>query len=259
MDRRVSLFGPSLGLGGLEKVGAVAECFFEGHAVAPLGYLGVVAADEDFGNFPAAIVGRAGVVGKIEQGTAVGERFVQGGGLRSFGAFEQAERFIFRRGFVTESAGEQASDGVDDESGGEFAAGENEIADRDFFASEMFGDAFVHTFVATAEEEYAVLLRVALRRFLSEALAGGGEQNYGGVGFKRRLSRGVAYGTAEERFDGFKERFGLEDHAFTPAEGAIINGAMAVSGESAQVLDVDVDDTGFAGAAHDAVFEGAGE
>jgi len=227
--------------------------------VAPFGHFGVVAADEDFGNFPAAIVGGAGVVGKIEQGAAVGERSVEGGGLRFFSAFEQAERFILRRGFVAESAGEQASDGVDDESGGEFAAGENEIADRDFFGSEMFGDAFVHTFVATAEEEYAVELRVAARGFLAEALAGRGEQNYGGVGIKCRLSRGVAYGTAEERFDGFKQRFWLEDHAFAAAEGAIVDGAMAVFGEFAQVLNVDVDDLGFAGATHDAVFEGAAE
>jgi hypothetical protein len=242
-----------------KQVGAIAKSFFEGHAVAPLSDFGVVAADEDLGDFPAAIVGGAGVVGKIEQGAAVGERFVESGGLRFFGAFEQAERFILRRGFVAESAGEQAGDGVDDESGGEFAAGENEIADGDFFGGEMFSDAFVDAFVAPAKKKDAVQLRVAAGGFLGEALAGGGEQDDGGVRMERWPGGGVAYGMAEERFDCFEEWFGLKNHTFAAAEGAIVDGAMAVFGEFAQILDVDVDDGGFAGATDDAVLERAGE
>src|SRR5262249_22214515 len=86
------------------KVGAVAESFFERHAVAPFCDFSVVAANEDLGNFPTAIVGGASVVGKIEQGTTVRERFVQRAGLRFFGALEQAEGFVLRRSLVAEGS-----------------------------------------------------------------------------------------------------------------------------------------------------------
>src|SRR4030095_3144596 len=134
----------------------------------------------------------------------------------------------------------QAGDGVDHESGGEFAAGENEIADGDLFGGEMFGDAFIDAFVAPAKEKDAVELRVAAGGFLGEALAGGGEQDDGGVGVERWPGGGVANGMAEERFDCFEEWFGLEDHAFAAAKGAIVDGAMAVFGEFAQILDEDI-------------------
>lgn len=248
-----------MGLARFQQVGAIAESFFQGHSVAPFGYFGVIAAEEDFGNLPATIIGRASVVRKIEEGAAVGEGLVESSGLRFFGSFEQAERFILRRGFVAESAGEQAGDGVYDKGGGEFASREDEIADGDFFGSEVFGDAFVHTFVATAKKEDAVELRVATRGFLREAFASGREQNDGSIGVERWLGGGIAYRVTEERFDGFEERLGLEDHAFAAAEGAIVHGAMPVSSEFAQVLDVDLNDGGFACAADDAVFEGAGE
>jgi hypothetical protein len=70
---------------------------------------------------------------------------------------------------------------------------------------------------------------------------------------------GVTDGMAEQRFDGLEKRFGLEDHAFAAAEGTIINGAMAILGEFAEILDVNLDETRFSGAAEDAVVQRANE
>src|SRR5262245_37584881 len=155
--------------------------------MAPFGDLGVVAADEDFGDFPAAKVGGASVMGKIEHGAAMRQGFVQRAGLRFFGALEQAKGFVLRRGFVAEGAGKQAGDGDENQSSRELPAGKNKVADGDFFGGEVLGYALVHAFVASADEEDAVELSVAASRFLREALAGGGEQYGGGVGIKHAL------------------------------------------------------------------------
>ena len=57
--------------------------------------------------------------------------------------------------------------------------------------------------------------------------------------------------------DGIENRCGFEQHAFTSAERAIVDGAMAVFGELAQILDIYIDQAGFAGTAEDAVVERA--
>src|SRR5262245_53162729 len=88
------------------EIRAVAEGFFKGHAFPPFGDFGVVAADKDFRDFPAAEVGRTGVVGKIENVAAVRQGSVQSPGLRFLRALQQAEGFVLRRGFIAESPGE---------------------------------------------------------------------------------------------------------------------------------------------------------
>ena len=62
-----------------------------------------------------------------------------------------------------------------------------------------------------------------------------------------------------ERGEGFGEGFGFEHHAFTAAEGTIIDGAMAVVGEVAQIERFHRHQSLGLGAAHDAVLEDAGE
>ncbi len=74
----------------------------------------------------------------------------------------------------------------------------------------------------------------------------------GAAGCGRR--RGEAW-VAQQRFDGFEQRLGLEHHALAAAKRAIVDGAMAVVSERAQVLHADVDEAGFAGPADDAVVE----
>src|SRR5438128_7444188 len=123
----------------------------------------------------------------------------------------------------------------------------------------MSGHAFVHAFVAATNQDEAILQREAARRLLRETFSGGGKKNDGGLFARRICLRGIADGMAEKRFDGFKKRLGLEDHAFAAAEGTIINGFVAVFGELAQILNMNVDKTSFAGAANDSVIERAGK
>jgi hypothetical protein len=52
---------------GQEQIRAVVAGLFEGSGTAPFGDFGVVAAYEDFGDFPTTEVRRARVVGKFQQ------------------------------------------------------------------------------------------------------------------------------------------------------------------------------------------------
>ena len=53
-----------------------------------------------------------------------------------------------------------------------------------------------------------------------------------------------------------ENRLGLHDHAFAAAEWAVIDGAVTIMGEVAQVVHGDVDELRLTRAAHDAVIEG---
>ena len=79
-----------------------------------------------------------------------------------------AERFVHGGIFVAQGAGDQARDGVHDERGAQFAAGKHEIADREFVRGEVFGHAFVHSFVAAAQQDDPVELRKSARRVLAK-------------------------------------------------------------------------------------------
>jgi hypothetical protein len=57
--------------------------------------------------------------------------------------------------------------------------------------------------------------------------------------------------------EGEGKRLGLEDHAFAAAEGAVVDGAVAVVGEGAEIVDMDGHQSFALGAAHDAVLEDA--
>src|SRR5258708_6776162 len=167
----------SLDLFRREQVGAVAAGFFEGLRTAPFGDFGVIAADEDLGNGPATEFGGARVVRKIEKSAICRQSFMQLGGFGLLRSFEQAERLVLRRGFVAQRTTEKASDGVDDEGGGQFAATQDEIADGEFVGGEMLCDTLVHAFVSAADENHAILLREAASSFLGETFSGGREQN----------------------------------------------------------------------------------
>jgi hypothetical protein len=62
-----------------------------------------------------------------------------------------------------------------------------------------------------------------------------------------------------ERLDALEDGLGLEDHAFAAAERAVVDGAMAVVGEVAQVVGGDLDCAGGDGPAEDSVVERARE
>ena len=116
-----------------EEVGADAGGFFEGAGVPPFGDFGVVAAEQDVGDAPAAVLDGAGIVGEFEE--AGGVAVVCGAVV------------------VAEDAGEEAGDGVGDDGGGESAVGEDVVADGELAVDEVVNDALVHAFVVAAEED----------------------------------------------------------------------------------------------------------
>ena len=90
-----------------------------------------------------------------------------------------AEAFVAAGVGVAEDAGEEADGGVEEDGRGEFAAGEDVVADGELFVAEELRDALVDAFVAAAEEDDAVERGEAAGGGLGEALALGGEQDDG--------------------------------------------------------------------------------
>ena len=79
-----------------------------------------------------------------------------------------AEGFINRGIFVSKRTGNQPRHCVDHDCSRQFAARQYKIADGDFIRREMFGHAFIHTFIAPADEYDAVELREPARCSLIE-------------------------------------------------------------------------------------------
>src|SRR5216110_2455039 len=73
------------------KVGPVTARLFERTGAPPLGDFGVVAADQNFGDFPAAKIGRTRIVRIIQQPAIFRKRFVQCSGLGLLRALKQTE------------------------------------------------------------------------------------------------------------------------------------------------------------------------
>jgi hypothetical protein len=160
-------------------------------------------------------------------------------------------------GFISQSAREKADNGIEHEHGGEFAAAQNIIPDRDFLGGEVFGDALVDSFVTATNEDNAVQSSVAARGSLTEEFSRGGHENDGGFWIRRSLVAGIPDTASEKRFDGVEKGLGLQHHAFAAAKRAIIDGAVAVLGKYAKVLYLDADDAGLARATKDSMVEWA--
>src|SRR2546427_11919481 len=111
----------------------------------------------------------------------------------------------------------------------------------------MLGHALVHAFIAAAEKDDAIERGITAGRFLIEKFAGSGHEKDGCLRIGVRSLGGIADAATEERFDGFKERLGLEDHALAPAEGTVGHSAVTVVGEFAEIVHADFEPTVFAG------------
>ena len=139
-----------------QQVGPDAAGFFQCLRATPFRDLGVVAAEEDVGDAPAAELDGAGVLGELEEAGGVA---VVGGAL-----------------VVAEDAGEEAGDGIDDDGGGEGAVGEDVVADGKLAVDEVVDDALIDAFVMAAEEDEVGHAHELLGDALGEGTAGGGEE-----------------------------------------------------------------------------------
>ncbi len=244
--------------GGGEEVGPVSEGLFEGLGASPLAHGLVVAVLQDFGDLVAEKVGRAGVVGVVEE--AAGG---VGGGGRGAGSVA-GRRAVVTEALetggvrVAEDAGEEAGDGVDEDGGGELAAGEDVVSDGDLAVAEQGVDALVDALVAAAEQDDALGGGELVGDGLGIGASLGGEEDDGGFGAAALGAWGELQGV-----EGVEDGAGLEDHAFATAEGAVVDGAVAVVGEGSEVVQVDAGGTGGEGSGEDAVaqeaFEEAGK
>jgi hypothetical protein len=252
---------------GGEQVGTVTKGLFQCHVPTPFRHFCVVAAEEDFRNNPAPIFGRASIVREIQHSAREVERldellYRSNGGqgtvsefVNPFFHFRLVKRLIFAGCFVPQSAGKKPSHGIDDHHRRELSAAENEIANRNFFRSKMFRHPFIHTFVATANQNDALQLRVAARRLLPKEPSSGRHQNNRGFGIRGSFLPRVAEVVAQKRFSCLKQRFRLKNHPFATSEWPVVNGSVAVLGKFPQILNVNLNDAVLLSTAQNSVLE----
>ena len=92
----------------------------------------MIARSQHLGHLPAPELGRAGVVGVLEQ--ARGEALLGG------------------RALVAQDAGQQPGHRLDHHQGGQLPAGQHEVAHRQLTVDQMVAHPLVHPLVATAEQ-----------------------------------------------------------------------------------------------------------
>jgi hypothetical protein len=181
----------------------------------PTGDLFVVAAHEDFGHCVAPKFARAGVLGKLQQAVAAGERVV----LVAF--------------FVSEDSGYKADAGVDDHHRRGFAAIEDIISYRNLVGLQNIKNALVESFVSAAKEKQPGFGGQLLHGFLVQRSAPWREHDQvAGVG---RLLH---------CFDALDDRLDLQDHAGAAPEGAIVNFMVFIARPLANVVKLDIHQAG---------------
>ena len=189
----------------------------------------MVAAEEHGRDLPPPVLGRARVLRVLEE--AIGERFV------------------FGRSLVAKGARDVPRDGVDDDHGRQFAAREDVVADRYLEVYAMLDEARVHPFVTAADEDEARLASECAREGVGEAHA-----------LRREVDDEAGFGCVRARgLERGIEDVDAHDHPLAATEGVVIDGAMAVAGGLADIVQVEVEEAGFARAPEDGDIERAGE
>jgi len=217
--------GPTFGRRSLDQVGAAVGGSFLGLVGSPFFDFGVVAGDEDFGDLVAAVFARAGV-------------------LRVFEA-AVSEGFLSQGFFIADDAFEESDDGVDQDDGCGFTAGEDVVADGDFGRGEDQADSFVETFVVAGHDDQAVVGGEVADERLIESPALRGHED----------SRSAALVGGFDGFDGFDDGLGAEDHSGSAAEGFVIDLAVLVSAVGPDVGADDFDEAALPGTSDNAVVE----
>ena len=89
------------------------------------------------------------------------------------------KRLIFRRGFIPEGSREETRDGIQDNRRREFTAAQDIVADGNFVGGQVYGHSFVHSFIASTNQDDAIKLRETSRCLLSEQFTRGGQKGNG--------------------------------------------------------------------------------
>src|SRR6185312_9755726 len=173
---------------------------------------------------------------------------------------DDAETFKFAGSLIAQDAGYESHDRIGHHGCCELAAAQNVIADRKLHVAIKFVNALVNAFIAAAEEDNAVQASQLASQRLGERAPLCGKQDHAGslvapienhIGSKFLLR----FWPDSQRCESFGNRFRFEHHAFSTAEWAIINGAVAVVGKIAQIRNADRYQALGLRTAHDAVLK----
>ena len=158
-----------------------------------------------------------------------------------------AEGVLLRGVTVTQGTVEQPADGIDDDAGGQFTAGQDVVADRQFLVDLGLQQALVDRLVAAADQDQARQGGKAAHARLLQARALRTE-----VDHPCRLRRGGTCGgeCRTQWLDG-------HDHAGAAAIGPVVDGAVRIGGVITRVPALELEQAALAGTANDAV-AGAG-
>ena len=196
-----------------------------GRRPAPFGDPGVVTGPQHLGHRPSPELRRPGVLRVLEQ--PVGEGLLHRGCV------------------VAHDPGQQAGHRLDDQERAGLAAGEHDVADGDLAVAEVVGDALVDAFVPAAQQGEAVTGGQLAGHRLVEPSAAGGEQ--------QQRTRRV------RRLHGREDRLRPHHHPGPTAERRVVDGAVAVVGVVARIVQPQVDHTPLPGAADEREVERPGE
>src|SRR5690606_7856447 len=131
---------------------------------------------------------------------------------------------------------------------GKLAAREDVVPDREKLEIEPFEDALIEALVVATEEDQPLRPRQIAQPGLLEARSLGREDDLA-RGFEGRLP------SREDGIDRGEDRLGLEDHAGTAAVRPIIDRAVPVRGEVANVGELEVEDARAARPTEDALLD----
>ena len=125
---------------------------------------------------------------------------------------------------MSQRAGQEPHDSVDDNHSGKLAAAHYVVAHAQFLGCKVLEDALVDALVASADEDETIEARETLRGALVEHSSLGAHHD------DRRIGRRL------QCANGLEERSGAHDHAGPAAEWGVVGRAMAVVGMGAQVV-----------------------
>ena len=173
----------------------------------------MVARQQHVGHAQAAKLPRPGVLGAFHQAVGAGEGILTG------------------TLFVTQNAGQQAGDRVDDHHRRHLAAGEHIVADGDLIGLECFADTVVEALVAATHEHDPLLAGELFDTGLIQPPPAG-RQHHEMAGDVGLLLHG---------FDARHDRPGHQQHAGPAAIRPVVHLPMHALGEVADVRQADVD------------------
>jgi len=217
----------------------------------------MVSIEQDFRRAEACELGWAGVVGVIQEPAGAvlraGNAVCVAGNL----GIRDPEALEFARGLVAERTGNKPGDGVDNNSGSKLTSAQNVVADGKLHIAVELIDALVDTFISPAEQNKAIDSSEFARQCLGEGAALRGKEDH--PRWDGWRLRALSFRQDAQGREGFGQGLGFQNHAFSPTERTVVDGAMPVVGEVAQIVNADHDQFLSQRAAQDAVLKDAGE